>query len=50
MTALYVIIGLIVLAVVVARLYLCVAGMEDIVVDTSAPFVVEEKTAEHIVN
>ena len=49
MTALYVIIGLIVLAVVVARLYLCVAGVEDIVVDTSAPFVVEEKTAEHIV-
>lgn len=49
MTVLAVIIGIIVLAVIVAKLYLCAAGMEEVVVDTSAPFVVEEQTEEHLV-
>ena len=49
MIILYAIIGLIVLAVVVANLYLAAAGKEEIVVDTSAPFEVEKKDDESIV-
>ena len=49
MTVLYVIIGLIVAAVIVAKLYLCIAGKEKIVVKTDAPFVVESQTDDAIV-
>ena len=49
MTVLAVIIGLIILAVVVVKLYFCAVGLEKVSVDTSAPFTVEEKTAEHLV-
>ena len=49
MTVLYVIIGLIVLAVVLAKLYLAAAGIEDIRVDTSAPVVVESQDEDSIV-
>ena len=43
MTVLYVIVGLIVLAVVLARLYLAAAGIEDIRVDMSAPVVADSQ-------
>lgn len=43
MTVLYVIIGLIVLAVIIGKLYLAVVGKEDIRVDASAPIVLESK-------
>ena len=42
MTVLYAIIALIVAAVIVAKLYLCIAGKEKIVVKTDAPFVVAD--------
>ena len=41
MTVLYVIVGLIVLAVVLAKLYLAAAGIEDIRVDMRAPVVAD---------
>ena len=43
MTGLYIIIGLIILAVLAAKLYLAAAGIEDIRVDASAPVVLEAK-------
>ena len=49
MTVLYVIIGLIVAAVIVAKLYLCAVGKEKVVVKTDAPFVVESQTDDSIV-
>ena len=49
MTVLYAIIALIVAAVIVAKLYLCIAGKEKIVVKTDAPFVVESQTDDAIV-
>ncbi len=49
MTIVYVIVGLIVLAVFAAKLYLAIAGKEDIRVDTSAPIVVESEDENSIV-
>ena len=49
MTVLYVIIGLIVAAVIVAKLYLCAVGKEKVVVKTDAPFVVDSQTDDSIV-
>ena len=49
MTIVYVIVGLIVLAVLAAKLYLAAAGIEDIRVDTSAPVVVEAQDDNSIV-
>ena len=48
MTGLYIIIGLIILAVLAAKLYLAAAGIEDIRVDASAPVVLEAKDSESI--
>ena len=49
MTVLYAIIGLIVLAVVFVQLYLAVVGKENVQVNTSAAWELEEKSAERLV-